>query len=123
MTAYGEHWYDEDAGPLVRPYALTHGRTRATALGLDLVTLVVSVPTYGDVSMLPPEAALILDLCVRPLSVVELSARLRLPVVVVKVLLGDLIDSGLVLMSEPADTSFDYDSDILQAVLDGLRSL
>ncbi|WP_088288531.1 DUF742 domain-containing protein [Kineosporia sp. A_224] len=123
MTAYGEHWYDEDAGPLVRPYALTHGRTRATALGLDLVTLVVRVPTYGDVSMLPPEALLILDLCIRPLSVVELSARLRLPVVVVKVLLGDLIESGLVLMSEPADTSFDYDSDILQAVLDGLRSL
>lgn len=123
MSAYGEHWYDEDAGPLVRPYALTHGRTRATALGLDLVTLVVRVPTYGEVPMLPPEAALILDLCIRPLSVVELSARLRLPVVVVKVLLGDLIESGLVLMSEPADTSFDYDSDILQAVLDGLRSL
>lgn len=123
MAAHGEHWYDEDAGPLVRPYALTFGRTRATALGLDLVTLVVRVPTFGDVSSLSPEALLILDMCARPQSVVEVSARLRLPVVVVKVLLGDLIDSGLVLMSEPADSSFDYDADILQAVLDGLRSL
>ena len=27
-----ETWYDEDAGPLVRPYAVTRGRTRVEPL-------------------------------------------------------------------------------------------
>ncbi|MBQ1161307.1 DUF742 domain-containing protein, partial [Streptomyces sp. A73] len=38
------HWFDDAAGPVVRPYAMTRGRTRSGAEGaqLDLIALVVA---------------------------------------------------------------------------------
>ncbi|MBW1602127.1 DUF742 domain-containing protein [Streptomyces sp. JJ66] len=36
-------WFDDAAGPVVRPYAMTRGRTRAdTRLRLDLIALVIA---------------------------------------------------------------------------------
>ncbi|MFE0879849.1 DUF742 domain-containing protein, partial [Streptomyces smyrnaeus] len=39
-----DHWFDDAAGPVVRPYAMTRGRTRSGAEGaqLDLIALVVA---------------------------------------------------------------------------------
>ncbi len=34
-----EQWLDEAAGPIVRPYAVTRGRTRPRGEKLDLVTM------------------------------------------------------------------------------------
>ncbi|MFJ4438857.1 DUF742 domain-containing protein [Streptomyces sp. NPDC088923] len=41
-------WYDDEAGPVVRPYAMTRGRTSATGgHRLDLIALVSAVPPPG----------------------------------------------------------------------------
>ena len=38
----GPLWYDDEAGPMIRPYTLTGGRTVPTAMELDLITLVIT---------------------------------------------------------------------------------
>ena len=118
-----EAWYDEAAGPLVRPYALTGGRTDSARVRLDLITYVVAVGDAADPGRLPPEQQRILELSRTPVSVVELGASLRLPIVVTKVLVADLIDSGLLVHRAPAMTDLAPDRRIIQAVLNGLRSL
>lgn len=129
-TGYGEDraehddtWYDEAAGPLVRPYALTGGRTDSSRVQLDLITFVVAVGAPAEPGRLQPEQVRILELSRRPISVVELGARLRLPIVVTKVLVADLIDSGLLVHRAPAMTDLTPDRQIIQAVLNALRSL
>lgn len=122
MRAEDEQWFDEAAGPLVRPYAVARGRTRPTRHDLEMITLVVAVTAELNRGM-DPEYAHIVSLCQRPLSVAEVSAMLNLPLVVIKVLLSDLIDRGHLIFRSPPQTS-DYPSmDLLQAVLDGIRRL
>ena len=107
---------------MVRPYALTHGRTRTGRHDLDMITLVVALRPEGDLATVEPECARILQLCRRPLSIVEIAARLDLPLVVVKVLVGDLIEQRYV-MYRSTEWPSHPDTEILQAVLDGLRKL
>ena len=35
----GSQWYDGEAGPLVRPYAMTGGRTRSGPIGVRLALI------------------------------------------------------------------------------------
>jgi hypothetical protein len=114
-----EAWYDEAAGPLVRPYAVTRGRTHARQADLELITLIVAVRDAVPTVRLEPEAARLLSLCRSPISVAELSAATNLPLGVVKVLLGDLIDQRLVMFR----SALTPDADVLEAVLDGIRRL
>lgn len=122
-------WYDEDAGPLVRLYALTRGRARPTSAEFDLIALVVAEPygeedIYGTAPGLAPEHAALLVLCRRgPLSVAELAAESDLPVGVVRVLLGDLLDAGLIRVRRPIPVSQLPDERLLREVINGLRAL
>ncbi|MFC4867230.1 MULTISPECIES: DUF742 domain-containing protein [Streptomonospora] len=111
------------AGPLVRPYTVTGGRTRPAEAGLDMISIVVATRERVDWGPLEPEHAAILRLCGRPVSVAELSAQLDLPMTVVKVLLGDLIANGDVLARAPMPASDPPHMSVLQAVLDGIRRL
>lgn len=122
MKAENEFWFDEDAGPLVRPYAVARGRTRPTRHDLEMTTLVVAVRTERHANV-DREYAHILRMCQRPLSIAEVSATLNLPLVVAKVLLSDLIDWGLVIFRSPPQTSDVPQTELLQAVLDGIRKL
>ena len=93
------HWFDDDAGPVVRPYAMTRGRTTSTAQHrLDLIAVVVTEPAAGDPETDPtlsPEHVDIVGLCrSTPQSVAELAAELDLPIGVVRVLVGDLVHAG-----------------------------
>jgi hypothetical protein len=115
----GHTWFDEEAGPLVRPYAITGGRTRTKQPDLDLITLVVASRRHADPTALEPECLKILSLCQSPTSVAEISANLNLPLGVVKVLLGDLIEQRIVHFR----TALIPDNEILQAVLNGIRRL
>ena len=119
-----DSWFDEDAGPLVRPFAVTRGRTRPGRYDLDMITLVVAMgSTYRDPGR-EPEYARILAACQRPVSVAEVSAAVDLPMVVVKVLLSDLIERGeLLFRSPPRSQASQTDRRVLQAVLDGVRNL
>ncbi|WP_017573467.1 DUF742 domain-containing protein [Nocardiopsis halotolerans] len=112
---------DTSAGPLVRPYTMTGGRTRPSkGPRLDLVTIVVAAA--GDEEReREPEQQAIVRLCRRPISVAEISARLDIPLTVVRVLLGDLLAEGDV-RTRAAMTQLP-EKKVLQAVLDGIRRL
>lgn len=123
MTRDGEAWYDEAAGPLVRPYAVTRGRTRGRSHQLDLITLVLTVEPDGNVSSMAPECARILQICRRPTSIAEISARLSLPLAVVKILVSDLLEAQHVITRSTEWRPEAPDRQILQAVIDGLRGI
>ena len=117
-------WLDEAAGPVVRPYAMTRGRTRPTNGEFDLIALIMAnqpVPPGGG--GLGPEHMAIIGLCSRPQSVAEISAHLDLPVGIIRVLLGDLLDGGFILVREPRRVSAYPSEPVLKAVISGLRSL
>jgi Protein of unknown function (DUF742) len=117
-------WLDEEAGPVVRPYAMTRGRTRPSSGEFDLIALIVAIQPMTSISAdLGPEQVAIIELCQHPLSVAEISAHLDLPVGIVRVLLGDLLDSGFILVREPRRTTQLPSEPVLKAVISGLRSL
>lgn len=115
-------WFDDAAGPLVRPYALTGGRTKAEGVELDLVTLVVSLQPEVHSSQVDVEYAELLWACAHPVSVAEAAAGVRLPLRVVKVLLADLIAQNYVLYRNGLKRVVP-DRNTLQQVLDGIRAL
>ncbi|MER6329809.1 DUF742 domain-containing protein [Streptomyces sp. NPDC001034] len=122
------HWFDDDAGPVVRPYAMTRGRTTSTAQHrLDLIAVVVAEPAAGDPETDPtlsPEHVDIVGLCRgAPQSVAELAAELDLPIGVVRVLVGDLVHAELVHVTRPVPPAELPDESILRDVINGLRAL
>ncbi|WP_329193223.1 MULTISPECIES: DUF742 domain-containing protein [unclassified Streptomyces] len=123
------HWYDAEAGPLVRPYAMTGGRTKPGPHGVrfDLIALVVvdgATAAAGDEALLGPEHRALLGLCrAQTQSVAELAADADLPVGVVRVLLGDLLEGGHVSVSRPVPPARLPDERILREVIEGLRAL
>src|SRR5262252_1355770 len=66
----GDKWVDRNAGPVVRPYALTGGRTQPTSgTVLDLIAVIVAstwAQETGDALDLSPEHRRILGLCRGP---------------------------------------------------------
>jgi hypothetical protein len=116
-----EGWYDEAAGPLVRPYTITSGRTPPEGAQLDLSTQVMTLRSAQQPAGLGPEHLSIVRLCRRPLSIAEIAAYVKLPLGVVRVLCADLIERGLVITRSPSSRPAQApDLETLQAVLDGL---
>ncbi|MEV6162150.1 DUF742 domain-containing protein [Streptomyces sp. NPDC052052] len=112
-----------DTGDPDRLYTVTAGRSRADD-SFDLVTLIVSEcrPAVGMQS----EHARILELCQHPTAVVEIAAELKLPITVVRILLGDLLDMGRITARHPPaarSVAALPDSALLKEVLHGLRNL
>ncbi|MFJ1748635.1 DUF742 domain-containing protein [Streptomyces sp. NPDC088116] len=124
----GQHWFDGEAGPVVRPYAMTRGRTSSAARHrLDLIALVVCEPEADDPDRdqtLSPEHVEIVDRCyTSPQSIAELSSGLDLPVGVVRVLVGDLVEDEIVRVTRPVPPAELPDVNILREVINGLRAL
>jgi len=131
MSAPRDRWLDREAGPVVRPYAMTRGRTRPTSgSDVDLLDVVVTV---ADPPAAPPARAMadarlnrehrrILSHCRQPITVVDLASDLDLPVGVVRVLLGDLRQYGAVRVVATARGSVTNER-LLRNVLDALQSL
>jgi hypothetical protein len=118
------HWLDRDAGPVVRPYAMTQGRVAPSGGEFDLVAFVVAVVPDGvSVPGLQPEHHAIVAAAWEPISVVELASNLDLSIGVVRVLLGDLRSAGLISLYEPPAAAQPHDVDVLKAVVNGLRAL
>ncbi|OJF12061.1 DUF742 domain-containing protein [Couchioplanes caeruleus] len=117
-------WLDHDAGPVVRPYAMTQGRVAPAGDEFDLVAFVVAtMPGAPPPPTLPPEHHAIVGAAWEPTSVVELASKLDLSLGVVRVLLGDLRSAGLISLYEPPAASQPHDVDVLKAVVNGLRAL
>ncbi|MQY22162.1 DUF742 domain-containing protein [Nocardia macrotermitis] len=124
MTRHHQPWFDDDAGPLVRPYAVTRGRTVGAGHDLDMLTLVVTATAAPRLRRSEPEYADIMRLCRAPQSVAEVSALLKLPLAVTKILVGDLIGEGHLTFRDPIHTDTgSADLTILRAVLAGIRKL
>jgi len=124
MPAPEDHWLDEEAGPVVRPYVLTRGRTRPAGEVLDLIALVTAVRGVEvDRVGLDPEHLALLSMCRLPASVADLAADLDLPLGVVQVLLADLRSLKLIAVHHPTPPAQLPDMQILREVADGLRRL
>ena len=116
-------WLDQDAGPVVRPYALIGGLARPSGERLDLIDMVRAVRRGAqEPPDLSPEQAELLPRCQMPTPIAELAADLDLPVGVIRVLVGDLRVRGLVTIHRAQPAAFS-DLKILQEVVDGLRRL
>ena len=124
MPSSDDHWLDEEAGPVVRPYALTRGRTRPTGEALDLIAIITAVRgVRPDPASLGPEHRSVLRMCRLPTSVADIASELDLPLGVVRILLGDLSELSLISIHHPIPPARLPDADILKEVVDGLRRL
>jgi hypothetical protein len=121
---------EEPTGALVRPYAVTGGRTRPKVeIAIEaLVETTHKGRTAGarDGQSQGREQHYIVTLCDGRLqSLAEISARIQLPLGTARVLVADLASDGMVAVYEP--TSIDGNdavgTELLERVLSGLRKL
>ncbi len=113
----------EMSSPIVRPYAVTGGRTKPR---YDLpIEALISVAPYPprDHATLTPEGQAIVRLCREWRSVAEISALLRLPLGVARVLIADMAHEGLVRVHQASSAEGQPDLKLLERVLSGLRRL
>ncbi|MFF7459759.1 DUF742 domain-containing protein [Kitasatospora sp. NPDC008115] len=122
----GDDFEDEyDSGPLIRPFAMTGGRTRPR-YELALEALVSANVDPQRLATLLPEHQRICTLCTEVKSVAEVSALLSLPLGVARILVADLAEAGLVAIHQPAsggESGNQPDVTLLERVLSGLRKL
>ena len=106
---------------LTRPYVLTGGRTLGTS-ELPLEAVVVTQRSSLPLGA-PPEVVAITGLCRSPNSIIEVAARLGLPLGVVRVLVGDLVEDRVLAVGVTASDEPDQRVLLLERLLDGVKSL
>ncbi len=114
----------------VRPYAVTGGRVRAANSDLPLEALVEALPGAVNGQGLPPEKRAILQHAAHTfVSVAELSALLRLPIGVVRILVTDLAESQHIRVHTSTPVSVHTGQSpalslsVLESVLNGISAL
>jgi hypothetical protein len=120
-TPTGEQPPVESSTNTLRPFVITSGRTDGGDPDIGMETQVTLVPGAPP-SRLSPETRAIVSLCEEsPISVAEISARLRLHLGVTRILVGDLRATGqLDVHVLDNDTP---DPDTIMRVIRGLRSI
>lgn len=106
---------------LIRSYTITAGRTATT---VDLaMEATLRLQAGAEAPVLSPSAAQVLEVCDRR-SVAEVSALTKMPIGVTRVLLGDLIEQGLVRIQATItdSTSTDERLELIERTLRGLRN-
>lgn len=110
---------------LVRPYAMTGGRTRPRyQLAIEALVSTTADPVQLRGQL--PEHQRICILCREIKSVAEISALLSIPLGVARILVADLAEAGLVAVHQPGgDESAGGQPEVtlLERVLSGLRKL
>ena len=122
MSAPRDRWLDREAGPIVRPYAVTKGRTMpAPDSYIGLIDTVIAQPyaQLTDGARLNPEHRRLLGLCRYPVMLVDLASDANLPIGVVRVLLSDLAQWGPVRVIQ-SPRGHVMDERLVRDVLDGL---
>lgn len=119
----------ESPGRLIRPYTMTGGRTGRDAPQIALEAQVVTTRAgHENRHLYRFEAGRIIDMAGQQMALVELSARLDVPVGVIRVITADLARRGAVQILDPPTgqtTSLDaYQyTTLLRKVLDGIKSI
>lgn len=118
--------HDEPSGALVRPYAVTRGRTRPR-VDVAMEALVETTDRGRQyVTLIGREQQVIASLCDGNLqSLAEISARMKMALGVAKVLVADMASEGLLAVYEPTalDSNDAVGTELLERVLSGLRRL
>jgi hypothetical protein len=122
-----EAWPQRDSGPVVRPSAVTGGRTDpADGDALTLLTVLVATGRplpADDPARLAPEHHRLLRLCGSQMTLADLAADTALPVGVVRVLVSDLTDLGAITVVAQRSADKKTSNDVLKEILHGLRAL
>jgi hypothetical protein len=122
-----EHWYEDETGAMVRPYTVTRGRTRPSERHrIDLMARVTAVGGEVRPGVDHAGAALLALVRGRSRPVVELAADADLPLTVLRVLLGDLAEAGLVRVDAPRRVDAGGpagDPELLREIIERLREL
>ena len=108
-------------GRLIRPYAMTGGRTLADSeISLE-AQIQATARASQHLGAYRWEAAKVVELVQSPMALIEIAARLQIPIGVARVLVADLVSDGAVVLHIPEKTqSF---ASLLERVLDGVRNL
>jgi hypothetical protein len=119
----GTRAIEEETSSLVRPYAVTGGRTKPRYQLQIEAMVAASHYEARDLSVLSPECQAILGFCRDWRSVAEVSAVLRMPLGVARVLIADMAMEGLVRVHQLDHAQGRPDINLLERVLSGLRKL
>ncbi|MFG1922484.1 DUF742 domain-containing protein [Cryptosporangium sp. NPDC048952] len=103
----------------VRPFVLTGGRTQPRHDGLRIETQLHATPQALS-APLRFESRRIVELCQAPQSLADLSAALRAPLAVVRILVDDLVTEGHLLIDEPLT---DVSPALMRRIRDRVRAL
>ncbi len=127
MTPPEADWLEpEEAAPaprVVRHFTLTAGRAH-TDVDLPLEATIRRLSIVDDTPVPGGVHGRILEVCDTK-SLAEVSAALSMPIGVIRVLVGDLVQQGQVRVQATItdDSSFDERRDLIERTLRGLRSL
>lgn len=118
-----EEVMQEPPSDFVRPFLVTAGRTQSAVEGLRLETLVQR--TGAEETSLKFESAAVYNSCIEATAIAELSAHLNLPTATIKVIVGDLINSGHLTQHRTMSSSDpeQNDIDLITRLIDGVRRL
>ncbi|MFJ4837599.1 DUF742 domain-containing protein [Streptomyces sp. NPDC088746] len=105
------------------PSFLATDSVQPTRNTLDRLTLLSSTGVTAVDDLTHAQRRLVELLRGGPLALVEVAARLALPVSLVRVLVADLVDSSHLHARAPIPEAKAHDPQLLEKVLDGLRSI
>src|SRR5215207_3925349 len=105
---------------VLRPSVITSGRVDGLDPNIGMETQVTVRPGAVPVRLTPEQRAIV-ALCVEPMSVAEISARLRMHLGVTRILVGDLRAAGQ-LDVHVLDNDFP-DPETIMRVIRGLRAI
>ncbi|OKK22410.1 hypothetical protein AMK16_04530 [Streptomyces sp. CB00455] len=123
--------HDEElelTSPLVPLFVITNGRALPPDHEYEHTTLVTAAPTAAEngqaaARTLSPEAAQVMDLVANGfLSVAEVAGHTHLPLGIVRILLAQLEEDGLILTRTPIPRAERVDRELVSAVLEGLKN-
>lgn len=116
---------EDPRGALVRPYAVTRGRTEPRQeIALEAL-LTASSAAVNESRFAGHDKHRIAVICEsRAQSLVEVAAHTRLPLGVTRVLVADMIADNLLTLHSPAPAeAYEERMELLERVLSGLRRL
>ncbi|MFI5662306.1 DUF742 domain-containing protein [Streptomyces sp. NPDC051684] len=108
---------------LVPLFVITGGRTLPPEHEYEHTAMVTSAQgSEAALRALTPEARTVMDLVTDGfLSVAEVAGHTQLPVGVVRILLAQLAEAGLLVVRKPVPAAEQVDMDVVSAVLTGLQ--
>ena len=119
---WGRYSDEEPAARIVRPYTITAGRTKST-VDLPMEATLQLQPSAREQEWGSDLQGRIVEICDHK-SVAEVSAAVKMPIGVVRVLLGDLVEQGYVGVQATLTDSSSRDErlDLIERTLRGLRA-